>query len=131
MRKMSLLGRFALALALSAVLLNCSQNPKPVVGAANQFDSDTYLTLVTTDSVIQSTKTALAGNQFPTAYVDNVKTALNNLITAYNAADTVYQAYHLAALSGTSTPAQQASVNQAIGNVQAATTMLVATKAGK
>jgi PBP1b-binding outer membrane lipoprotein LpoB len=118
-------------IALAIVLAGCSQNPKPVVGAANQFDSDTYLTLVTTDSVIQATKAALMNNQFPAGFVPNVKTALNHLIDAYNAADTVYQTYHTAALVGQSTPVQQAAVNTAMGNVQAATTILIAAKAGQ
>ncbi len=120
-----------LLVALLALTLGCSQNPKPIVGAANQFDSDTFLTLVTTDSVIQSTKTALTANQFPANVVTNVRAALNRLIDAYDAADTVYIVYHNAALAGQSTPAQQAAVNQAMGNVQGATTMLVAAKAGQ
>jgi|SRR6267154_580806 len=120
-----------IALLALSLMLGCSQNPKPVVGAANQFDSDTYLTLVTTDSVIQNTKAALTANQFPANVVTNVRAALNRLIDAYDAADTVYIVYHNAALAGQSTPAQQAAVNTAVGNVQGATTMLVAAKAGQ
>ena len=119
-----------LAIVLCVGLLGCSQNPKPVTGAANLFDSGTYLTLVTTDNIIQSTKAALAAGSFPASVVGNVKTALNNLITAYDAADAVYITYHTAALSGTSTAAQQAAVTSAVGNVQASTTLLIAAKAG-
>ena len=117
-------------MVICAVLTGCSQNPKPVVGAANQFDSDSYLTLVTADSVIQQTKAALAANSFPASIVGNVKTALNGLITAYDVADTTYIAYHTAALAGTATPQQQAAVTSSLTSVQAATTTLVTAKGG-
>jgi hypothetical protein len=116
-------------LILSMAMLGCAAH-KPIVGSANQFDSDTYLTLATTDSVIQATKTALANNQFSPSLTPNVKTALNNLITAYDGADAVFQTYHAAALAGTSTAAQQAAVNSAMGQVQASTTLLISAKAG-
>jgi len=123
---------------LCIVLAGCSQNPKPVTGSANQFDSDTYLTLVTTDSVIQSTKADLANCAaspatcaFPAGIVGNVKTALNGLIASYNAADAAWQVYHAAALTGQSTPAQQAAVTSAIAQVNAATTNLTTVKGGK
>jgi hypothetical protein len=117
-------------LFLAVVLVGCAAK-KPVSGSANQFDSDTYLTLITTDSVITATKTALENNQFQASIVPNVKTALNNLITAYNAADAVYVAYHNAANAGTVTATQQAAVNTAMGNVQAATTILISARGGK
>lgn len=130
--------KILLPLLLSLGLVGCSQNPKPVVGAVNQFDSDTYLTLVTTDSIIQSTKTDLAtcaatpaACVFTSGIVGNVKTALNGLISAYNAADASWQVYHSAALAGQSTPAQQSAVNSAIANVTAATVNLTSVKGGK
>lgn len=116
---------------LSLAMVGCAKKvTAPIPGSANSFDSDTYLTLVTTDSVIQGTKSALAANSFPPAFVSNVKTALNALITAYDAADSVYIVYHNAAMGGTATPTQQAAVATAIGQVQAATTILVAAKGG-
>jgi hypothetical protein len=114
-----------------ALLLTACAAKKPVQGSANQFDSDTYLTLVTTDNLIQATKTALANNAFPASIAGNVKTALNGLIAAYNAANVAYQAYHNAALTGQSTPAQQAEVERSVANVQTATTNLTTVKGGK
>lgn len=130
--------KILLPLILCLGLAGCSMNPKPVVGASNQFDSDTYLTLVTTDSVIQSTKADLVtcaatptACVFTAGIVGNVKTALNGLISAYNAADASWQVYHSASLAGQSTPAQQAAVSSAIANVNAATVSLTSVKGGK
>ena len=127
-----------LILALCLGLVACSQNPKPVTGSANQFDSDTYLTLVTTDSVIQTTRADLANCTpwsstcvFPASVVGNVKSALNSLIAAYNAANASWQVYHTAALSGQATQAQQAAVQSGLANVNAATVNLTTVKGGK
>jgi hypothetical protein len=118
-------------LLLCAVLAGCSANPKPVTGSANQFDSDSYLALLTTDNVIQSTKAALAAGSFPVSVAPTVKTALNALIKAYDVADPVYITYHNAALAGSSTPAQQAAVTSALANVNTATATLVSAKGGQ
>src|SRR5208283_993459 len=79
---------------LGVVLAGCAAK-KPVVGSANQFDSDSYLTLVTA--------------------------ALNGLITAYDVANPVYVAYHNAALAGQATAAQQSAVTSSLGAVSTAT----------
>jgi len=100
-------------------------------GAANQFDSTTYDTLITAKSVIDTTKTDLANNAFPAAVAGNVKTAVNDLITAYNALDTAYKAYHQAALSGTATQAQTDAVNAAAAKVNTATQALTSAKGAK
>src|SRR5271156_3502939 len=87
-------------LALVLALTGCAAH---VVhpGSANKFDSDAYDSVLVTHSVIETTKTDLANNAFPASIAGNVKTALNDLITGYNAADAAYQAYHNAALAGT------------------------------
>ena len=118
-------------LLASLLLAGCSQNPKPVVGAANQFDSDTYLTMVTVDNVIQSTKAALTANTFPAASVASVKQVLNYTIQAYNTADTAYKAYHAAALVGTATTTQQLDVANKVAAAQSAATALTTTTGGK
>lgn len=100
-------------------------------GSPNAFDSASYDTLIATHSIIETTKTDLANNAFPVSIAPNVKAALNTLIQAYNAADTAYQSYHSAALTGTATAAQQTSVSAAIANVNAATTALTNAKAAK
>lgn len=104
---------------------------KPVVGSANKFDSDSYLTLVTADSVIQSTKQSLMDAKFPVGIAGTVKASLNGLITAYDVANPVYIAYHTAALNGTATPAQQAAVTSALSNVKSAQTQLVTARGGQ
>lgn len=99
-----------------------------VPGAANSFDSSTYLVLVATDSVIQTTKSDLSVGAFPTSVMGNVKTALNGLIQAYNVCDIAYQSYHTAALAGQATAAQQAAVTTSLNNMQAATSALTSAK---
>ena len=115
---------------LGVVLAGCAAK-KPVVGSANQFDSDSYLTLVTADSVIQQTKASLTANAFPASVVPAVTAALNGLITAYDVANPVYVAYHNAALAGQATAAQQSAVTSSLGAVSTATTALVTAKGGK
>lgn len=99
-----------------------------IPGAANSFDSSSYLVLVTTDSVIKNTKDALSVNAFPTSILGNVKTALNALIQAYNVCDLAYQEYHTAALVGQATAAQQAAVTTALDKMQAASANLSTVK---
>jgi hypothetical protein len=102
----------------------------PIPGAANQFDSDSYLTLVTTDSVIQATKQAITNNQFPQNILRNVAIALNDLTSAYDAADASYRVYHAAAVAGNPTVDQQADLTNKLNAVQTKTAALTAAKAG-
>lgn len=123
-----------LALVLSLGLLaGCSLlHPvtAPIPGSANQFDSDTYLTLVTAKGVIDQTKLDLGNNAFPAAWVPNVKKAVNAAVSAYNVADLTYQEYHTSALAGTATPAQQSAVSSAVNNLNQAVNSVTAAKAG-
>ena|ERR1700738_3468776 len=119
--------RIVVALALCMVITACAAK-KPVSGSANQFDSDTYLTLVTTDTLIQATKAQLATGAFPVNIAGNVKTALNDLIVAYDAANTAWLAYHTSALAGMATQAQINVVNGTINNVNVSTVTLVSVK---
>lgn len=121
-----------ISLLLACMLWSgCAMNPKPVVGSFGQFDSDTYLYLVTTDTLIQSTKADLANNAFPASISDSIKKALNTLIASYDAADQAYIAYHNAASTGKETPEQQDAVNSSIAHVKLATSTLVTTKGVK
>lgn len=119
-------------------------------GTANSFDSTTYDTLMLTESVIQSTKADLASGKFPASISGNVKSALNALIVAYNAADIAYcdpqstvpgttlgslqcspASYHAAVNSTTgATNAQQALVSSAMAQVNTATANLATAKGG-
>ena len=118
-------------LALSVLLLaGCAARPIHP-GAANKFDSDSYDALLVTDNVIQSTRTDLANNVFPSSIAPKVKESLNYLITSYNAADIAYKAYHVAMTSGNgASSAQIAAVTTSLNQVSAATSTLVNAKAG-
>lgn len=119
------------ALALCIALSGCAaKNYQVHPGAANTFDSQSYDTLLVTNSVIESTKADLAANKFPAAITGNIKTALNGLINAYNAADSAYLIYHAAAIQGGASQAQITNLNAAITNVNSATTTLTQAKAG-
>lgn len=127
-------------LVIALLLAGCSAT-QIHPGTANAFDSAAYDTLSVTDSVIQSTKAALAANQFPPSISGNVKTALNILITAYDQADMIYcgapigsscqpNSYHTMANLGTATPAQSTSLTNALNSVTTATTNLTAAQKG-
>jgi hypothetical protein len=128
-RKRSL-GPIAVLLAVSVA--GCPKSTTaPVPGSANSFDSASYLTLVTTDSVIQSTKADLTNDAFPASIAGQVKTALNDLIKGYNVANTTYQSYHLAAMAGTATVAQSNAVTSTLADVQTKTSALTSAKAAQ
>ena len=112
-------------------------------GTVNSFDSSAYDVLLVTDNVIQTTKADLAANKFPAAISGNVKTALNGLITAYDALDIAYcgmpvtaggalqcapGSYHAAAAAGTATAAQQQAITSDVSQVQNANAALTAAK---
>src|ERR1700682_3309665 len=82
-----------IAVGLVAFLSGCAAH---VVhpGSANKFESDSYDAVLIAHSVIETTKTDLANNAFPVSIAGNVKTALNDLIKAYDVADSAYKQYH-------------------------------------
>lgn len=124
--------RLLVLLLLLTLTLGCAKTvTAPVPGSVNQFDSDTYLTLLTSKAVIDQTKASLAAGSFPTNISGAVKTAVNGAVTAYNLADTAYQALHTSLLNGTSTPAQQATVTNAVTNLNTAVAGVTAAKAGQ
>jgi hypothetical protein len=118
------------ALVLALVLAGCAAHVTHP-GAANKFDSDSYDAVLVAHSVIETTKTDLANNAFPASIAGNVKTALNDLIKAYDTADAAYIAYHNAALAGTATPAQSTAVTNALTDVNTKTSALTSAKAAK
>lgn len=124
---MKRLAVFALSLALLAGCAARVTHP----GAVNQFDSNAYDVVLITHGVIEDTKTDLAANAFPASIAGNVKTALNDLIKAYNVADTSYKAYHNAAVAGNPTAAQIADVQGALQDITTKTTALAAAKGSK
>jgi hypothetical protein len=100
-------------------------------GAANTFDSNSYDAVLVTHNLIETTKTDLANNAFPASIAGNVKTALNDLIKAYDIADTSYVTYHQAALAGNATAAQQTTLTNALSALSTQTAALTAAKAAK
>jgi hypothetical protein len=123
------------------LLLLCGCKAPIHPGTANRFDSTTYDTLLTADSVIQSTKLDLAAGKFPASISGNVKTALNALINAYDIAETFYcgtpngsscaaNSYHALAMSGTATPQQSSQMQTLSTNVSTATSQLASAKGG-
>jgi hypothetical protein len=119
-----------LAICVLAIALTGCAAHKNHPGAANAFDSDSYDTLLVTDTVIQSTKADLTAGTVPAAISAQVKTALNVLIEAYDIADASYIVYHTAAVAGTATAAQQAAVTNSLSAVTTAAAQL-ATARGK
>lgn len=93
-------------------------------GAANSFDSQSYDALLVAHSVIESSKADLASGKLPVT----AKPALNDLISAYDAADTVYLIYHAAAINGTATPDQMSAVTAALTAVNTKTSALSSAK---
>ena len=136
-----------LAIASLSILMSACSASKIHPGTANAFDSSTYDTLSLTDNVIQTTKADLAAGKFPVSIAGNVKTALNQVITAYDILDTVYcgtpvagvgtgslqcaaGSYHAAVNAGTATIAQQNVITADVSNVNSATGALASAKAG-
>lgn len=119
-----------LALPLLWTALACSKHAAqaPVPGSASNFDSQSYLTLVAADSVIETTRNDLNADKFPASIAPDIKTALNTLITVYNVADASYLTYHAAAMTNTATAAQAADLSQKLNTLSAAQTNLTAVK---
>lgn len=137
---MKLFVRLAIPLALCVMLAGCPKN-QIHPGTANAFDSNVYDTLLTADNVIQTTKSDLAANKFPASIAGNVKTALNLLITAYDAADTFYcgapvgtqcaaSSYHSLVMAGSATASETQQMTSLQSSVNTATTNLTAAKGG-
>lgn len=121
--------QLALAMCLIMASIACTHNVQaPVQGSVNQFDSDTYLTLVTAKAAIDQAKVELANGTFTGKVAAAVKAAVNGAVTAYNVATTTYQAYHAAALAGTSTPSQQAAVGVAVANMNSSVANITVAK---
>jgi hypothetical protein len=122
----------ALIVACCLATTACTTNVRaPIPGAVNQFDSDTYLSLVTAKGVIDQTKADLAAGSFPVNITPIVKQSVNDAVQAYNVADTAYQAYHAEALAGSATVAQQNAVSQKVSDLNTAVSKVTAAKAGK
>ena len=78
-------------------------------GAANSFDSATYDALVSAQAAIEQAKIGITASKKP---------LLNQVIAAYNTAESAYAAYHTLAVAGTATAAQQADVQAKISTLQ-------------
>lgn len=123
----------ALTLCFSLFCVGCANRAAqaPIPGAVNQFDSDTYLSLITAQAVIDQTKADLANGTFSPSVVSAVKTATNKASIAYNAALAAYTAYHLAVSAGTATTAQQQTAQSAVNTLNVSVGQIATVKAGK
>lgn len=76
------------------VMLGCAAHTvkAPIPGALNTFDSDSYQTLMTAQATLNSLKSTVATTP-------SLKPVLNEAISAYDIAETAWQAYHAAASS--------------------------------
>jgi hypothetical protein len=121
------------ALAFIVATIGCANRAAtaPIPGAANQFDSNTYLALATAKGGIDQAKVELANGAFSATISPKVKEAINYAVQSYNIADVTYQAYHTAALSGQATPAQQSAVQNSMNNLNTAVTNISSAKAGQ
>lgn len=104
-----------LILALSLCLAGCHATatappPPPPVGAVNQFDSDSYKTLVAVQATLLSLDQSYRAN--PTGLA-SIKSILDQAEADYNLANLTWQTYHAAA-----TAANQAAVTAALSKVQ-------------
>jgi hypothetical protein len=118
-------------LALAVMLSGGCAAKQPIhPNAANKFDSLSYDSLTVAKSIIDSTRADLAANAFPPSISGNVKTALNDLIRAYDAAYPLYGQYHQAAYNGVATTAQSDALTNAISNLNTKTTALAVAKKG-
>jgi hypothetical protein len=124
------------------VLAGCAKGPIHP-GTANRVDFSVYDSLLTTHSVIESTKGELASGAFPPDVQPRVKNALNVLITAYNDADVLYcnppagagptdncaaTSYHSIAMAGQSTPASDAAMQAKLTSMNSAVSALATAK---
>lgn len=120
--------KLAVSLLAAILIIGCAahvQHP----GTANAFDSDTFDTLLISNNVIESTKTAYLKGTFPASAMPAIKDALNGLIQAYDVADSLYLNYHAAVATSAGATAQQiADLKTALNNVNSATATLVSAK---
>ena len=84
--------------------------PPPIAGAVNQFDQDSYKTLIAVQATINSLNKSYHDN--PTGLA-TLKPILDQAAVDYNAAELIWQTYHAAA-----TAANQAAVTAALTRVQ-------------
>lgn len=105
-----------LSLILAVGLVGCravhttTPPPPPLAGAVNQFDQDSYKTLVAVQATIESLNNSYKSNPS----LASLKPVLDQAATDYNLAELAWQAYH-----GAATAANQAAVTAALSKVQA------------
>ena len=98
---------FLVLLTLPLGTVGCAKKATaPVPGAINTFDSTTYRALMDAQAAINSFKADVTSGKLPETPA--IKTALNQVISDYNAADQLYQAYHASAGTTPQAPVQAA-----------------------
>ena len=112
--------RIALALILCLAPLGCAHKASapapPISGQVNDFDGQSYRSLMTFQASLDSLKADIAKD--PTN-LTTLKPIVNQAGADYNLAMTTWQVYHAAAVAGQATSAQQAAVANSLNTVQA------------
>ncbi len=88
--------RLLIAFVLALSMIGCQKTvTAPVPGSINTFDATMYRALADAQAAINSFKADVQAGKV--TETPAVKTALNQVITDYNAANALYQAYHASA----------------------------------
>jgi len=98
------------ALILFLMLFGCTSRYVVHPGAVNKFDSVTYDTLLTAKSIIDTSRDEFATGVLPA----RLKPLVNDIVTAYDKANPIYQGWHNAMAAGKATPDQLTALNAAL-----------------
>jgi hypothetical protein len=114
---LKIISAIVLVLAMTFTV-GCAKTPAtaPIPGQINAFDATTFRALMDAQAAINSFKADLASGKL--TETPGIKTALNQVITDYDTANVLYQAYHAAA-GTTPQPPVQAAVTQLQTDVNA------------
>jgi hypothetical protein len=118
-------NRIVVILMLTAGMLGCAKTvTAPVPGQLNTFDAYAFRTLADAQAAINAFKADVVSGKV--TETPTLKTVLNQTITDYNDAETVYQVWRAAGGTGSVTP-----VSSAISKVQTDITSIATTAGGK
>jgi hypothetical protein len=98
-------------------------NPTATQIAASQWYDD----LSATDQVIQSTRAAFLAGKFPASAAPAIRTAFNNVVGAYDAAQSAWLVFNQSSAAGN--PTGQAVAQAAVAAMDSAVQQLTAAKA--
>lgn len=107
--------QLAVTIVVLALAMGCAKKAvAPVPGQLNTFDAYAYRVLADTQAALNSFKADVEAGKL--VATPTLKTALNQAITDYNAANAAYQAWRAAGGTGDTLPVTRA-INQAQADV--------------